>query len=307
MKNKKTGSTITTVILLAICIVLAAAIIYKMFQPEEDISLMRGTGTATASASNVYTQIIEPTEFVDTVLFYGTVSDDSDELGIITRAAGYVSEILVEEDEKVEEGQVIGYIDPSSPGASYQKSPVVARVAGTIDTINVAVGEYVANGSVFATEKEAPEYIVVADIPEKYLDNIHLGSKAYITSTVRSSVDTTAVISDISSKVNTTTRTVSVEMTPADVSGLLDGFVVTVNLVTEEESGVFSIPTNAISTIADKTYVYIAENGVATQREVTVGLNNDTNSVITSGLSLGDEVIVEGTVSNGAAINIVER
>lgn len=307
MKNKKTGSVITTIILLAICIALAAAVIVKMFQPNEEIDFRRGQATDGDTAVNVYVQAIEPSDFTNTLKFYGTVKDDSDTVGIIARTSGYVTEILVEEDDRVEEGQVIGYVDPSSPGSSYQKSAVVARVAGTIDEISVTVGEYISSGTVFATETEEAEYIVDLNVPEKYLDNIVLGSKAFISSTVRSSVAGAAYLTNMSSKIDKANRTVAVEMTPEITEGLLDGLVVTMDFVIEEQNDVIVIPTSVISTLGEKSYVYVINNGVAEQREIVTGSSNNTSCVVLSGLSTGDLVVVDGSVTEGASVNIVER
>lgn len=307
MKNRKIGTLITTAILLLICISLAIAIIIKIFQPEEEIQFMQGGNTEIQSESNVYTQNIDLGDFTKVVTLYGTVEDDSDELAIITRTSGYVSEILVTEDERVEEGQIIGYIDPSSPGASYQKSPIIARVSGTIESIDVVVGEYVSSGSVFATEKEMSGYIINVNVPERYLDNIYKGSSAYISSTIRTSIDTEAYVTDIANKIDSTTRTITVELTPEDKTGLLDGLVVTIDLVIEQESDVISIPTDAIFVIGNRNYVYVVDNGIAVRREVELGSQNDSDTVILSGLSIGDSVIVSGSVTEGASVNILER
>ena len=153
MKDRKTGNIVTTIVLLLICVALVIAIIVKMFQPKASISFGRPEVVLSAS-SNVYVKEIAPERFVRTLKFYGKANDDSSELSIVTRAAGYVSEILVSDNDEVKEGQVIGYIDPSSPGATYQKSAVTARVDGRIENVEVSVGTYVSAGSVFATEKE---------------------------------------------------------------------------------------------------------------------------------------------------------
>ena len=306
MSNKKAGSVITTIILLAICIALAVAIIIKIFQPKEDIALGKPQADGSLK-SNVYVEEAVRGNYTETLKFYGTASDDSDRLGIITRTSGYVSEILVSEEDKVEEGQIIGYIDPSSPGASYKQYAVSAKVDGTIDTIDVTVGSYVSAGSVFATEKEDPEYIVKVNIPERYLDNIHIGSKAMLSSTIRSGINTEAYITDISNKIDSSSRTVAVELTPEDDSFFLDGLALTVKLVIDQQDNVIVLPSDSISSIGEKSYVFVVEDGVARMREVEKGSSNDTQTVIVSGLDGGEFVVVEGNVAEGSSVNIVER
>ena len=306
MKNRKAGNVATTIVLLVICVALVVAIIVKMFQPKEAVSFGRPQAE-TSSTANVYVEEIAPESFVKTLKFYGTASDDSDQVSIVTRASGYVSEILVSENDDVKAGQVIGYIDPSSPGATYQKSAVTAKVDGTIESIGTSVGSYVGAGSVFATMKEAPLYIVKMSLPERYIDNIHIGSTAILSSTIRTGLDTTATVTDISKTIDSSSRTVAIELTPEDSSMFLDGLALTIKLVIDEQDGVFVLPTDAISSIGDKSYVFVVEDGIAHQREVTIGSSNDDETVITSGLSVGDSVVVEGTVAEGASVNIVER
>lgn len=307
MSNKKAGSVITTIILLIICVALAAAVIIKMFQPKEELALGRGPQNEVSSSNNVYVKEVEGEIFTRTLKLYGTAKDDSDKLSIITRTSGYVSDILVSEDDEVEVDQIIGYIDPSVPGASYQKSPVKSRVKGKIESVDVSVGSYVSTGTVFATLNEDPKYIVNVNIPERYIDNVSLGSSAVLTSTIRSKLNTSASVTDIDNKIDSSTRTVALEITPDDDSYFLDGLALTVDFVLEREDGVFVLPTDSITAIGSKNYVYVVKDGVAEQREVVLGSSNDTDTVIVSGLNAGDLVVVEGSVSEGSSVNIVER
>lgn len=307
MSERKAGSVITTVILIIICIALAGAVIMKMFEPKESVDFGLPVAENADARSNVYVKEITQENFVRTLKFYGTASDDADRVSIITRTGGYVSEILVDENDRVDEGQVIGYIDPSTPGSSYKKYAVNAKISGTVESVNVTVGSYVAASTVFATEKEDSSYVVKLNLPERYIDNVHIGSKAVLTSSVRSSLNTVAYVTDISSVIDSASRTVVVTLKPEDDSLFLDGLALTVRLVIEEEDGVFTVPSDAVSTVAEKSYVYVVEDGKASLREVTLGSSNDTDTVILTGLRKGDTVVVEGTVTDGASVNIVER
>ncbi len=305
MSNRKIGNGITTIILLAICIALTGAIVVKFSQKEEKTGF--GRPTQSAAESNVYADEISEGEFVRALKFYATVSDESDSVGIISRTSGYVSEVLVREDDIVQEGQTIGYIDPSSPGASYRKYAVSAKVGGRIESVSAKEGAYINTGSVFAEVKEDPEYVIKVNIPERYIDSIHIGSKAFISSTVRSAIDTVAYVTSISSKIDSQSRTVEVEMKADDNSLFLDGLALTVRLVVDELSSVITVPSGALHTLNGKDYVFVVEEGKAVMRYVTRGADNDSVTVITEGLGKGDVVITEGTVSDGADVNIVEK
>lgn len=70
-----------------------------------------------------------------------------------------------------------------------------------------------------------------------------------------------------------------------------------------ERNDVLTIPLSAITgTIsADKAEVFVLENGKKVARPITLGLRNDVNAEVTSGLQAGDEVIIgsELPTSNG--------
>ena len=66
-----------------------------------------------------------------------------------------------------------------------------------------------------------------------------------------------------------------------------------------------TVPTSAVVSFIDSSVVYVVNNNIASRVEVTTGSNNDTDTVITSGLNVGDQVVVEGTVADGSAVNIV--
>lgn len=70
-----------------------------------------------------------------------------------------------------------------------------------------------------------------------------------------------------------------------------------------ERNDVLTIPLSAITgTISgDKAEVYVSENGKKVARPITLGLRNDVNAEVTSGLQAGDEVIIgsELPTSNG--------
>jgi multidrug efflux system membrane fusion protein len=71
------------------------------------------------------------------------------------------------------------------------------------------------------------------------------------------------------------------------------------------DSAVMLVPERAIGTDQDKRFVFVVDNaGKAAFREVTLGAQVDGKRVVTSGLSRGDRVIVDGIqhVQPGVAV-----
>lgn len=304
--NKSKGQTITTIILLLICIVLTAAIVYKLFNSTEERVPMQSQQTS-SGAVNVYTEEMQKGEFLKTIRVYGTVINEADDINIISSTSGYVTDITVEEGDEVKAGDIIAYVDASVPGSSYKQAAITSKVSGKIGTINTAVGNYITQNSAIATVEPDAILKIEADIPEIYLSTIKIGSEATVTSSLIKEMNINATVSEISSSIDTSSRTFEITLSTDDLSLLKEGMVVTMDLVTESYQDVLSIPLSSVSVLSGKTYVYTVENGNAVQKEVTLSSDNGERYLLTSGLEEGAIVITEGNVNEGSAVNILER
>ena len=87
---------------------------------------------------------------------------------------------------------------------------------------------------------------------------------------------------------------------------LREGMYVTIDIVTEEQTDVITVPVSAITETLDGNIVYVVEDGRASSRTVAVGSRNESEAVIVSGLEAGDVVITAGTVAEGSSVNVLE-
>ena len=95
--------------------------------------------------------------------------------------------------------------------------------------------------------------------------------------------------------VDRTTDTVIVRATmPNPNGGLIDGELVRVNLESRAPEEKIVIPQAALIADQEGVYVFVVEDGKAVIKRVKPGGEKGTNVVIESGLSAGDQVIVEG-------------
>lgn len=80
----------------------------------------------------------------------------------------------------------------------------------------------------------------------------------------------------------------------------LPGMSTVVSLVVADAPDTIAVPAGAVvragadNGLADADSVYVVRGGVAEQREVTVGVRGEETVQITDGLSVGDDVVVEG-------------
>lgn len=305
MKTDSKGSRITTVILLIICIALAATVIYKTLSGTEEV--VRTAPPTTTSVTNVYTQTITGTDFTKTVRLYGKVENNTSDVTAVTSTAGYVTEVLVKKGDTVRSGDILGYIDASTAGSSYRRSPVQAKAAGTITDVSAVLGSYLTSGSAFATITPQPDYVITLQVPEKYIFDIAIGSEARLSSSLDSSLHSDASVTYIDTRVASGTNTFTAELIPSSQAGLREGMTLTVDLITKRIAGAFVIPMDSITAMSDGTYVYTVADGQARLRKVELGDNNATSYVVLSGLEEGDVVVTEGTVSDGTSVNVLTR
>lgn len=139
-----------------------------------------------------------------------------------------------------------------------------------------------------------------------------LAQGAKLTATAYASDDTTKLeegtLTAVDNQVNTSTGMVKLRATFANTNErLFPNEFVNVHLLVNTLHNAVLVPSNAVQTGAPGTYVYVVEpdNTVHVQ-PVTTGPSNATDIVITKGLKLGDEVVVDGIdrLSEGMKVQV---
>ena len=298
-------SRITTVILLLIAVSLCISIIYLLFNGKS--TEVKPEMVKEETKTNVYIKEIEESTFTKSIRLYGKVENRNSDINILTQNSGYVTSILVKKGDEVKAGDILGYTDSSNAGSSYKEAPIKARSNGTISEINASIGEYLSSGSVFATIKSEEELYVSIAIPERYVNDVTLGSKAILSSSILPAFEEESTISYIAKEVDNLSGTFKGEINVEDSISLKEGMIVTVDLITSEIDNAFTLPLESVSSDNSSSYVYVVEEEKALKREVTISDFNSSEYLISSGLRKGDEVIVEGSVTDGKSVNVLTR
>jgi multidrug efflux pump subunit AcrA (membrane-fusion protein) len=130
--------------------------------------------------------------------------------------------------------------------------------------------------------------------------NISIGQKVELTFdalddvTVEGEVSEMDTVGTVSSGVVSYTVTISFE---TDNTSVKPGMSVTANVITNSATGVITVPSSAVKTAGGKSYVEVLNNGVPQKKTVEVGISDDTNTEIKSGLTEGEKVVTS-TVSS---------
>lgn len=123
----------------------------------------------------------------------------------------------------------------------------------------------------------------------------------------RANLLATGTLLTTDNRIDTATGTVKLKASfPNTDNALFPNQFVNARILVDTLPGVLMAPTAAVQYATRGAYVYVAENGEAKLRDVTVGEGNDTLTVLTSGVKVGDVLVVDGLdrLRDGAAVAV---
>jgi HlyD family secretion protein len=171
---------------------------------------------------------------------------------------------------------------------------VTAPFDGVISQKLLAVGAMAAPTTPIAVLID-PNVDVVLGVDPAQASALHIGDAATITADALPGKTIPGKVATIAPSADPQTRTVQVKVAPNDQSaGLVDGTIAQVRLVTATHHGVVVVPTGAIVQYNGNPTVYVVANGVASPRAIQTGLSDGKNTEVTSGLKVGETIVVSG-------------
>ncbi len=188
---------------------------------------------------------------------------------------------------------------------------VSAEMSGTIDILNVRVGEFfsgfVGNSAQIAIVNTS-DLKVQIPVPENYLSKIQVGTNLEVILPELNNRTITTKVSVVSKLIDPINRSFIVEgKLPAD-KDLRPNQVATVKVQDYKVAATVAVPVNVVQSDEKGKYVYIMEtaNGktVARKKVVIVGEAYGGMIEIKSGLTGGERIVTEGyqTIYDGQAI-----
>ncbi|MFH0731506.1 MAG: efflux RND transporter periplasmic adaptor subunit [Candidatus Omnitrophota bacterium] len=218
-----------------------------------------------------------------------------DEALIFPKVNGKIIEKLKNDSDAVNKSDIIAYIDRDEVGFQFEKAPVESPIAGIVGRIYVDIGTSVTPQTPVALVVNMNNVKIELDIPEKYLPKILLNQIAEIYVDAYPGEKFTGTVTKISPVVDLDTRTAPVEMViPNSDYRLKPGMFAKVSLIIEEHKDVPVILKEAIIGRAPNQYVFIADNGIASLKNVTLGIHDGPYFEVTEGLKQGDMVVIMG-------------
>jgi hypothetical protein len=150
---------------------------------------------------------------------------------------------------------------------------------------------------------------ITADVSETDIDSIKDGQDATITLNALPDTPLGATVSSVSPTSTTVSNVVEYAVTLNLVgntpSGVRPGQSASILITTGEASNALYVPSSAITTTGDSSYVTVVANGKDVLTKVTTGVVGTTDTEITSGLTQGQEVLE--TISTSATTSTTGR
>jgi RND family efflux transporter, MFP subunit len=223
--------------------------------------------------------------------------------------AGKIAGNMTDLGSEVKKGDVLMYVDPSTPGTRFELSRITAPISGSVVSIPLPPGTVVTTETAVATIGSLSRLSVKSYIPERFVARLRIGLPADVTFEAYPGTVFKAKVRRISPVVDEQSRTKVILLTFDSPDPRINaGMFADVKLFLETYSGVFSVPEKALSAQGNGTSVFVAgPDGKAVRRSVTAGISLDSRIMITAGLNAGDRVIVEGqtALTDGTAVRSI--
>jgi membrane fusion protein, multidrug efflux system len=282
-------------------------------------------------------------------------------LELLARIDGFVTEVLVEEGDEVEKGQVLAKIDDDDYKIALQRATAAYTLAkanyerdkkvfdkgvipeAQLDTTKTTMLTAKAdlddaslrlsrctikapiNGIIRRLDAEEGLLLSIADpvaqilkidkvkaiigIPESDVSAVRELEKIDVTIQALDNRIITAKKHFLSSSPQTTARLYTMELEIDNSSrDILPGMFVRADIVKQKIDDTITIPFYSVITRNDEQFVFVEKDGVAHKRDIKLGIMEDWMVQITSGLSVGDRLVIEGhrDIENGQQVNVVK-
>ncbi len=186
---------------------------------------------------------------------------------------------------------------------------VTAPFTGRVTIRSVDLGQSVSNGTALFTLVDMRRLLARVQVPAREFRAISVDQPVVLT--VDSSGDRLQGIIDLVSPViDATSGTIKVTVAIRDFPATTrPGDFAQVAIETDRHLDTLLVPRIAVVSEKGEQVVFVAEDGKAVRRLVTVGFQDDHHAEILDGLAEGEPVVIQGqrSLKDGQPLNILER
>jgi len=263
---------------------------------------------------NIKTEIINPVigDVAVTVTTTGVV-EPQNRLEIKPSISGRIEKILVEEGDGVKDGDILAWMSSTERAAlvdvarsqgeealryweeAYKKTPLISPINGEVIVRSVEPGQTVTTADPVVVLSD--RLVVSAQFDETDVGRVKVGQRAFIMLDAYPDVNIEGIVDHIAyeSEIVNNVTIYDVDILPKEVPEILrSGMSVTVEVIEKKRSNVVTIPSSAIHYDEERQFVLVKDNsGKTIERDIAIGLNDEKNAEIMSGLIIEDNVVIQ--------------
>ncbi len=177
----------------------------------------------------------------------------------------------------------------------YENTKITAPISGIITARNVDMGTYVNKTMPVANIVDISRLKVKVGVAEKDVFSLKKGDKVTVTTDIYPGVQFTGTISTISDKGDQAHNyPVEISLVNSKDHPLKSGMFGKITFVSKTTEPRLIVSRDALIGSIKNPQVFIVENGIVHQKNITVGNAYDNNLEVITGLKNGDKVVVNG-------------
>lgn len=183
---------------------------------------------------------------------------------------------------------------------------IIAPFDGIVHEKRATLGEYLAAGTPVVTIVRMNPLRLRAEVPERSAPSIRAGQLVRVT--VEGDAQAyTGRIMRLSPSITERNRMLLVEADVTNNGSLRPGSFARAEIVIDDKTRAVAVPGRAIVTFAGINKVILIQNGKALERPINIGRKTGDWTEITSGVTVGDAVVLDpGNLQSGQAVQVVE-
>ena len=190
---------------------------------------------------------------------------------------------------------------------------VRAPFNGIVTARNTDLGDYIASGSgsqLFRMQQTSPLRVYL-NVPQIFAELVKIGTEGDLTLDEFPGRKFLGHVTNTAKAIDPISRTLLTELeVPNETGELFPGAYALITLQTNDNTGLLTIPSNALLFRSEGTTVGVVDaNGQAEIRQITVSLNLGDRLQISQGLSMTDQVILNpsDSLANGMTVKIMQQ
>ncbi len=190
----------------------------------------------------------------------------------------------------------------------FEKTLIRSPFSGRVTERMVQPGQHVRPGGRPPSAALFAPPTPLRSLPERDVLTLDEGRAVRISLRADSRITFGGQISQISPVVDTATGTVKVTIEARSVPAKVrPGAFVRIDVVRDQIADAVLMPREAVVRELQSAYVFIAEDGVAVKRSVTLGLEENDHIQAISGVAAGEQIIVagQGGLKDGSSVKLI--